>query len=83
MEVTAIGGLPDKRILRYRVPLLYKEWGKNNNKTEMNRRYQVRWYHCNLTEPMSRNFFTEVGAALFKAWLSLFKQTESIIYERI
>lgn len=49
----------------------------------MNRRYQVRWYHYNLTQPMSRDFFTEIGAALFKVWLSLFKKTKSIIYERV
>ena len=49
----------------------------------MKRRYQVRWYHCNLTEPMSRNFFTELGAALFHVWLSFFKKTKSEIYERI
>ena len=48
----------------------------------MTKKYQVRWYHCNLTEPMSRNFFTEIGATLFHVWLYYFRKEESIIYER-
>ena len=47
----------------------------------MKKKYQVRWYHCNLTEPMSRNFFTELGATLFHVWLYYFRKEESIIYE--
>lgn len=48
----------------------------------MKKRFQVRWYAYNLTEPMSRNFFTELGATLFHVWLYYFKDTESLIYER-
>ena len=49
---------------------------------EMRGRYQVRWYAYNLTEPMSRDFFTEFGATMFHLWRWYVRGEESIIYER-
>lgn len=47
----------------------------------MKRRYEVRWYAYNLTQPRCRKFFTELGATLFHVWLYYFKGEISIIYE--
>lgn len=47
----------------------------------MKRRYYVRWYAYNLTQPRCRKFFTELGATLFHVWLYYFRNEESIIYE--
>ena len=47
----------------------------------MNKKYQVRWYAYNLTEPMSRDFFTEFGATMFHLWRWYVRREESIIYE--
>ena len=49
----------------------------------MKGKYQVRWYEYNLTQPRSRNFFTEIGAQLFRLWLLVFRKEKSLIYERI
>lgn len=38
----------------------------------MKRRWIVKWYEFNLTEEMSRKFFTEVGAN-FYAWYLEYK----------
>lgn len=46
----------------------------------MKRRYQVRWYAYNLTEPMYRNFYTEFAATIFYMWLKYVKKIKSIIY---
>lgn len=46
----------------------------------MKRKYQVRWYAYNLTEPMYHNFFTEIGATMFYLWLKHIKKIKSIIY---
>jgi hypothetical protein len=47
----------------------------------MKRRYQVRWYNFNLTEPMSRDFFTEIAATIFYLWLKYVRKEKPIIYE--
>lgn len=49
----------------------------------MKRKYQVRWYEYNLTQPRSRNFFTEIGAQIFSLCLFIFRKEKSIIYERV
>ena len=48
----------------------------------MKKRFQVRWYAYNLTEPMSCDFFTEIGATIFHLWRLYARGEESIIYER-
>lgn len=45
------------------------------------KKYQVRWYKYNLTQPQSREFYTEIGAAMFHWWLLLFNHEKSEIYE--
>jgi hypothetical protein len=47
----------------------------------MNKRYQVRWYEFNLTEPRSRNFFTETGARVFAWYVETFEGGITKIYE--
>ena len=49
----------------------------------MKKRYQVRWYEFNLTQPRCRNFFTEIGAQAFRLCLLVFRKEKSLIYERI
>lgn len=34
----------------------------------MKRRYEVRWYEYNMTQPMRRKFFTEMGARIFMCY---------------
>lgn len=48
----------------------------------MNKRYQVRWYEYNLTQPRCRNFFTEIGAQLFRLYKKLVTKEKTILYER-
>lgn len=76
--------MQDDQGLRCGIPISHEvhERTKDNNENKMKKRFQVRWYAYNLTEPMSRNFFTELGATLFHVWLYYFKDTESLIYER-
>ncbi len=38
----------------------------------MKRKYEVRWYDHNLTKEKCRKFFTEVGAAMFAAYLETY-----------
>lgn len=39
----------------------------------MKRKYEVRWYECNLTEEKSRKFFTEWGAIAFAAYIEAYE----------
>ena len=47
----------------------------------MKRRYEVRWYAYNLTQPRCRNFYTEFGATMFHLWRWYVRKEESVIYE--
>ena len=47
----------------------------------MKRKYEVRWYECNLTEERSRKFFTEIGAAMFAAYLEVYENVKPKINE--
>jgi hypothetical protein len=75
--------MSDDQGLRCGIPVPHEvyERTKDNNESEMKRRYQVRWYEYNLTVPRCRKFFTELGATLFHVWLFYFRKEESIIYE--
>ena len=44
--------------------------------------YQVRWYEYNLTQPRSRNFFTEIGAPAFRLYKKFVTKEKTILYER-
>ena len=46
----------------------------------MKRKYEVRWYECNLTEERSRKFFTHWGAIIFMAYLEAYENVEPVIY---
>ena len=46
----------------------------------MKRKYEVRWYECNLTEERSRKFFTKKGALLFMCYLETFENVQPVIY---
>ena len=48
----------------------------------MKRRYQVRWYEYNLTQPRSRNFFTEIGARVFALYKRIVTKEKTTLYER-
>ncbi len=43
--------------------------------------YEVRWYEFNLTERRSRKFFTEIGAAMFAAYLEVYENVKPKILE--
>ena len=43
--------------------------------------YEVRWYELNLTEQRSRKFFTEIGAAMFAAYLEIYENVKPKILE--
>ena len=45
----------------------------------MKRRWIVKWYDLNLTQEMSRKFFTEVGAN-FYAWYLEYNGTKTWTY---
>ena len=47
------------------------------------RRYEVRWYAYNLTEPRKRRFFTDIGAGVFQLWLMCANGENSKMYEEI
>lgn len=46
----------------------------------MKRRYEVRWYEYNMTQPMSRKFFTEMGACMFMCYLWCRNNIDARIY---
>lgn len=46
----------------------------------MKRKYEVRWYELNLTQPRSRKFFTKKGALLFMCYLETFEHVQPVIY---
>lgn len=48
---------------------------------EIRFRYEVRWYEFNLTERQSRKFFTEIGAAMFAAYLEVYENVKPKILE--
>lgn len=48
----------------------------------MKRRYEVRWYECDLTEMRYRRFFTEKGASLYAWYLKNYQQLTAKIYKR-
>lgn len=48
----------------------------------MKKKYEVRWYAYNLTQPMCRKFFTEIGASIFYLWLRFVNKEKPTIYER-
>ena len=45
----------------------------------MKRKYEVRWYECNLTEERNRKFFTRWGAIIFMAYLEAYEDVEPYI----
>lgn len=47
----------------------------------MKRKYEVRWYEHNLTQPRSRKFFTKWGAIIFAAYIEAYEYAKSEIYE--
>lgn len=47
----------------------------------MKRKYEVRWYECNLTEERSLKFFTAIGAAMFAAYLEVYENVKPKILE--
>lgn len=47
----------------------------------MKRKYEVRWYECDLTEEKKRKFFTEIGAAMFAAYLEVYENVKPKILE--
>jgi hypothetical protein len=53
-----------------------------NLRKEMKKMYQVRWYEYNLTNERHRNFFTEIGAQVFRLWLLWKRKEKSLIYVR-
>lgn len=48
---------------------------------KMKRKYEVRWYEFNLTQPRSRKFFTHWGAMIFMAYLEAYENAEPVIYK--
>lgn len=47
---------------------------------KMKRKYEVRWYEHNLTQPRSRKFFTEIGARIFAWYVETFEGAITKIY---
>lgn len=47
----------------------------------MKRKYEVRWYECDLTEEKRRKFFTEIGASMFAAYLEVYENVKPKILE--
>ena len=47
----------------------------------MKRKFEVRWYECNLTKPKKCRFFTRIGAEVYAACLKVYDNVESKIYE--
>lgn len=45
----------------------------------MKRKYKVFWYELNLTRPLSRKFFTKVGAVIFASWIEAYEYAKPII----
>ena len=45
------------------------------------RKYVVKWYDCNLTERMSRKFFTEAAANLFAWYIEYTENVTTKIYQ--
>lgn len=48
----------------------------------MKRKYEVRWYECNLTEEKRRKFFTEIGARVFALYKRIVTKEKTTLYER-
>lgn len=47
----------------------------------MKRKFEVRWYECNLTEYMKRKFFTMIGAVIYASYLKVYDGVEPKIYD--
>ncbi len=47
---------------------------------KLKKKYEVRWYECNLTEERRRRFFTKIATVLFVARLDA-EQIECKVYE--
>ena len=45
------------------------------------RKYEVKWYELNLTTPMSRKFFTRLGATIFASYLEVYEYAKPKITE--
>ena len=48
---------------------------------KMKRKYEVRWYELNLTQPRSRKFFTKIGAIFFASYLEAYEDVKPRIKE--
>lgn len=59
---------------------LQRKRKENNNKNSM-RKYVVKWYDCNLTERLSRKFFTEAAANLFAWYIEYTQDVTTKIYK--
>lgn len=47
----------------------------------MKRRFELRWYECDLTESRSRKFFTEIGAIVYWWYLERYCLSTAKLYE--
>ena len=47
----------------------------------MRYKYVVRWYEYNLTNMKCRNFFTVIGASIYKWYLQYCKKINALMYE--
>lgn len=47
----------------------------------MKRKFEVRWYECNLTIEKKRKFFTKIGASLFAGYLQRCEMLDTKVYE--
>ena len=47
----------------------------------MKKKYEVRWYEHNLTQWMSRKFFTEWGAVVFASYIEAYECAKPKIHK--